>query len=98
MSYTVKITSVKPANVEWFSDANPMAIETYKAWAVTLPGIVSLSKNQPDANTIIRTYVFESEAAYSNFVAAHYANTEHLQRIDYNNANGITFVSQVIGD
>lgn len=96
MSYSVRVTSVKPNNVQWFSDANSAAIQAYKTWASTLPGIISVTKNMPDANTIVRTHVFENEAAYTNFVNAHSSNAEHKLRQDYNTANGITFVSQVV--
>lgn len=98
MSYTVKVTSVKPSNSEWFSDVNPTAIESYKTWADTLPGIISVTKNMPDANTIIRTIVFENEAAHTNYVNAHSTNAEHKLRQDHNIANGITYVTQVISD
>lgn len=98
MSYTVRVTSVKPSNAQWFSDVNPTAIESYKTWALTLPGIISFTRNIPNANTVIRTIVFENEAAHTNYVNAHSTNAEHQLRKDHNSANGITYVSQVISD
>lgn len=98
MSYTVKVTSVKPSNVQWFSDANPTAIASYRTWASNLPGVIGETVNSPDANTIVRTHIFENEAAYTNFLNAHSTNAEHRLRQDYNSANGIAFVSQVVSD
>jgi hypothetical protein len=90
MSYRVKTLSVKPANVQWFSDVNPASFESYKNWAASLPGVIDVTKTKPDANTIVRTYVFEDKVAYTAFAAAHSSNADDQLRQAYNNANGIT--------
>jgi|LauGreDrversion4_2_1035121.scaffolds.fasta_scaffold00348_15 hypothetical protein len=96
MSYRVTATSVKPAGVQWFSDANPASIEAYSAWVATLPGVISVTKTTPNANTIVRTYVFENQAAYTAYASAHASNTNDQQRQAYNNSNGITTTFQFL--
>lgn len=96
MSYTVKVTSVKPDGVRWFSDVNPESFQSYKAWAATIAGTVSVKKERPDENTLVRTYVFENEETYTNFLNENRANVDNLLRQDYNMANGISFVLEVV--
>lgn len=96
MSYTVEVTSVKPEGVAWFSEVNPANFDSYTAWLATLPEAV-ITTTRPDVNTIVRTYVFENEAAYNNFRDAHLANEDVQLRQDYNVANGITIETRVVG-
>ena len=96
MSYRVIATAVKPANVAWFSDANPASIEAYSSWVTTLPGVISVTKTTPNANTIVRTYVFENQAAYASYASAHDSNVNDQQRQAYNNRNGITTTFQFL--
>jgi len=96
MSFRVIATAVKPANVKWFSDVNPASIEAYSSWATTLPGVTIMTKTTPNANTIVRTYVFENQAAYASYAAAHDSNVNDQERQAYNNTNGITTTFQFL--
>ena len=96
MTYTVKITSVKAPEVQWFSDINPTSFAAYAEWAATLPGIVSVTKQKPNANTVVRTYVFDDQAAYDNFKEEHAANVDSQLRQTYNESNNIVSTFEVL--
>lgn len=96
MSYRVIVSSVRPAGVAWFSDVNPVSFESYNEWVATLPGVTTVTKSTPDVNTIVRTYVFENQAAYTAYASAHASNVNDQERQAYNNANGITTTFQFL--
>jgi hypothetical protein len=98
MTYRVKITSVKAPEVQWFSDANPASFAAYTAWAATLPGIISVNKQKLNANTVIKTYVFNDQAAYDNSVAEHAANVDSQLRQAYNELNNIVSTTELLND
>jgi hypothetical protein len=97
MSYTVKVTAVRPAGTDWYSDANPAGHEAWQNWFKNLPGVVSVKKTKPDANTIVRTYEFVNEAAYVNVRQESLNNAQNLARTGYNELHGIVSTTEVIG-
>jgi hypothetical protein len=98
MSYRVKTTAVKPAGAEWYSDANPEGHAAWQEWFKTLTGIVSVKKTKPNANTIVRNYEFQDEAAYLNVQQQSQASPQHLQRMGYNELNGIVTTTELLGE
>ena len=94
----VEVISVKPEGVGWFSDAYPNEFIEYMKWLKTVPGVVFLARDDPDSHTIIRTYVFEDDAAYENYIAAHLSNEYSILRKTYNDANGITITSNILNE
>ena len=85
----VEVISVKPEGTPWFSDAHPVEFIEYTKWLKTFEGLVFLAREDPNPNTISRTYVFEDEAAYENYITAHRENIYGRMKLKYNNTNGI---------
>jgi hypothetical protein len=96
MSYTVKVTATKPENTKWFFEVNPASAEAYKNYLKTVPGLTKTVVTRPDANTHVRTYVFESEQAYMSAKQKLSGNQESAERSAYNAANGITIITEII--
>jgi hypothetical protein len=94
----VEATSVKPDDVEWFSDAYPEEFEAYLQWARTLSGVMFLTSSKPDKNTIIRTYIFEDREAAERYAEAHKTNPHAVLRQVYGDANGITATYNVLDE
>jgi hypothetical protein len=94
----VEITSIKPDNVEWFSDVYPEEYNQYLLWVKTLEGVMFLTASKPDKNTVIRTYIFESEEASVAYAHAHQTNYYATLRREYNAANGISSTRNFIDE
>jgi hypothetical protein len=98
MSYKVRVTTVKPANAAWFSDANPAGHAAWASWFKSLPGLLSVSKTKLNANSIIRNYVFRDEAAYLEIKGLSSTNANSVARIRHNESNGITNTVELLGE
>jgi hypothetical protein len=94
----VEVITTRPNGVGWFSDAYPNEYVLYMQWLKTVPGVVFLSRDDPNPNTIIRTYVFEDDAAYQNYINAHLQNEYSQMRARYNSENGITITANVLNE
>jgi len=99
MSYTVTTTIVKPAGIQWYSDANPSGLASIQQWELTQLGNTLLYKAgvSPDANTYVTTEVYASEAAYQQYLSLLGALPDAQARSQYNQNNNITFSSVTSG-
>lgn len=94
----VELISVKPAGGPWFSDVHPEENNEYLNWVKTVPGVVFIARDDPDENTIIRTFVFEDGAAYDNYVEVHKTNEWSLMKQKFNDDNGIVITVNVLNE
>jgi hypothetical protein len=94
----VEVTSVKPDNVEWFSDVYPEEFEGYLKWVRTLDGVMFLTSSKPDKNTLVRTYIFEDQDAADRYAEAHKTNPYAVLRQVYSDANGIIITYNLLDD
>jgi hypothetical protein len=88
MAYVVKSVTVKPAGVQWFGQANPVANQRFIAWARSQSGVLSAIGRPTDPNTFEATTVFADKAAYDAFTAAAASNADAQARQAYANASG----------
>ncbi len=96
MSVTVKTTSVKPAGIQWFTQANPAAGRRLIAWVQGQPGVLSSMGRVTAPNTFTSVTVFESQAAYTAFQAAIAANADAQARQAYGAAQNIQATTEVL--
>lgn len=96
MSVTVKTTSVKPAGIQWFSQANPAAGRRLIAWVQGQPGVQSAVGRVTAPNTFTAITVFESQAAYTAFQAAIAANADAQARQAYTTAQNFDVTTEVL--
>ena len=88
MAYVVKTVTTKPAGVQWFGQANPVANQRFIAWARAQAGVLSAIGRATDLNTFEATTVFADKAAYDAFTAAANANADAQARKAYADAQG----------
>lgn len=99
MSYKVRVTSIKPQNVAWFTEVSQEAKDTiarYSAAVRGAAGALSFKKTNPDANTVVREYEFDTKENYDAFIALSMANPDGAARRNYNNQNGIITTFDVL--
>jgi hypothetical protein len=96
MSYIVKDTTTKPANVQWFSSAYPEVISSINSWIATNTGFVSSYKESISSTSLVKIYVFDTEANYRAYLTAANSNAQEIQRKTYNASNGITSSQTVL--
>lgn len=98
MSYTVEITTTKPAGVEFFGPANPGVDGRSRILADQASGFVSKDVVKLDANTIVKTLVFTTEESFREYDSRVKASTApgYLQKKQYNSANNIVSTRRVI--
>jgi hypothetical protein len=91
MSYTIRISLIKPPGVAWWGDAYPEKNEMYLDWAAGLPGIKQFTKFAIDENFLVFQNVFVNKESYLAYKTAHRNSALVQERTDYNAANNITF-------
>lgn len=100
MSYTVRITSVKPANVAWYTDVNQAAKDSMARYRTNAKaganGMLNFQKTRPDANTIVRVYEFDTKENYDAFMSLTNSDPDAVARKNYNNQNGIVSTFTVV--
>jgi hypothetical protein len=92
MPVTLKITSTKPANTQFFgevSEENNQMVKTFNEEIRVLPGCVSNTMEIVDDNTRIFTIVFDTVENYANYFELRTSKLGWAQRQEYNLANGI---------
>jgi hypothetical protein len=96
MSYTVRKTITKPANVEWFNSAYPEVVSSINSWVETNTGFISSYKELISSTSLVKIYVFDTEANYNAYRNAASSNSQVIQRKTYNASNGITSRETVV--
>lgn len=96
MSISVKNVSVKPAGIQWFGQANPVAARRLIAWVQAQPGVLSAIGRVTAPNTYTTLTVFESQAAYDAFQAALAANADAQARQAYATAQGFEITTEIL--
>lgn len=96
MSYIVRDTTRKPANVQWFSSAYPEVVSAINSWIATNTGFISSYKESISSTSLVKTYVFDTESNYNAYRNAAASNTLEIQRKTYNDSNGITSSQSVL--
>lgn len=96
MSYSVKDTTNKSENVQWFSEVNPAVVDSINSWVVTNVGFVSSFKVSMSSTSLVKIYVFDTQANYSAYLTAADSNAQEIQRKNYNASNGITSSQTVL--
>jgi hypothetical protein len=94
MPIAMIITSVKPEGTSFFNEAHPEHTAETQAeydWIASLPGFVTFTKEFPDANTSIRTLVWDTPENYANFLGLREDRPHFTKRNEYNAVTGITF-------
>jgi hypothetical protein len=96
MTYTVTSTRRKPEGVSWWVDQNPEHWASKLAlqeWEKAQTGLISHTIEDPDTNTSISTYVFDTKGNYDAFMSAIRLQPEYKiywTRNIYNDSVGIT--------
>ena len=91
MPVTVIMTSVKPAEVEFFSTSSPENAEinqTIHNWTMEQPGVISHNLVDSD-NTRVVTMVFDTVENYANWAANRHQVPNQNIRNTYNTTNNI---------
>ena len=98
MTYKVEITTIKPAGVGFFGDANPTVDGKPSVPAKTQPGFISHNTKRPDENTMVKTIEFDTNESFNAYDAKVQANTEsgYLQKKEYNRVNNIVSTRKVL--
>lgn len=96
MSYIVRKTITKPANAQWFSLAYPEVVSSINSWLATNTGFISSYKEAISSTSLVKVYVFETEANYRAYLNAAASNSQVIQRKTYNASNGITSSETVV--
>jgi hypothetical protein len=92
MPVTLKITSTKPANTQFFgevSEQNSQMLKTFNEQIRVLPGCVSNAMEVVDNNTRIFTIVFDTVENYANYHEIRTSKLGWAERQEYNLVNGI---------
>lgn len=95
MSYTVEVTSVKPAAASWLHTIAKPVSAAYGTWLKKQPGFVSSSSVATNSNTIVSTTVFDTKENWDAMVAARKTNEEFKLILSYNTVTGIKSTSVV---
>jgi hypothetical protein len=101
MAVTLKITTTKPENTEWYGRSSPEAAVLFlqlEAWMETLTGFLGYKQQIIDSNTRTQELKFDSLANYQTYLETRVTNAAWKARSDYNLANGTTFVVEEIID
>jgi hypothetical protein len=90
MPYKVEYTSIKPAEVEWWSFNNMSDFHTLMEWELSQHHLL-LSKilSSPNPNTIISDEIYVSEEAFQTMMQMRSENSIWQSREAYNTANNI---------
>jgi len=96
MSYIVRDTTTKPANAQWFNSVYPEVVSSINAWVATNTGFISSYKEAISSTSLVKVYVFETEANYRAYLNAASGNPLEIQRKTYNASNGITSSQTVL--
>lgn len=96
MSYRVKDTITKPADVLWFSEAHPEVVADINYWLVTNPGFIVYQKLSVTPTSLVKVYEFDTEENYKAYLLARESNAAEIQRKTYNISNGITSTHEVL--
>lgn len=101
MAVTLKITTTKPAGLEWYGRSSPEAAATFlqiEAWMETLPGFLGHTQSIIDANTRAQEIRFDTEENYQNYRDQRVMNPAWVARSEYNDSNGVTLAIEKIVD
>ena len=96
MTYVVKTETTKPANVQWFGQANPVVNLRLNLWVRAQPGILSAIGRVTAPNTFTTITVFQDEAAYNAFQAALASNADGIARQAYATAQNFQTTTEVV--
>jgi hypothetical protein len=94
MTYSFTNTTTRPANVEWFKDAEPIGATALHEWTRSQPGFVSFKKVVMSSTTVINTYTFDTRENFNAYRVASELNENFIARKLYNEQNNITTVGQ----
>lgn len=93
MTYRVELTTKKPANVKWFSEASERAKQAatmIKQTAGEKPvGMLSYKRHLLDPNTLVEVFEFESEKHYNDYRTGVNTNPWFAARVKYNKDVGM---------
>jgi hypothetical protein len=86
----MRITTVKPADVQWWYEVEPEKAVAMANFFKNFEGITSIQQNSVDANKIITTIVFESAEVIGSYFIQMHAMQEWNSRTVYNEQNNVT--------
>lgn len=96
MTYTVKVTTTKPAGTQWYGQTNPVENVRLNQWVLAQPGVLSAISRVTGLNQLTVLTVYESEAAYNAFQTAYAANPDAVARKAHAAANNFESVTEVL--
>jgi hypothetical protein len=87
--YIITKTTTKPAEAQWFSQANPAVYAQLRAWEQEQPGfchIIATSKTDTEA---VQEFEFKTEADYQAYLVALETNPYEQIRQAHNSLHNI---------
>jgi hypothetical protein len=89
MNFQLTLSTIKPANTEWWWILNSAKMNIIDNYIKSLPGFVSYSQELKTPNTREQSIVFDSNANLQNYFKEINLLPEAIERRVYNDINNI---------